>query len=289
MCVDLIMTLEEKINAIEIFNDPVINSLIVEGKTDSIIYNKVIEDANLSDIEFDVVIAENKNEVLKFLKKKTDLNFIMILDTDLDRYYNRIIENDRVLYTHYYTLENYLVLPEVIDIASRYFSSRNNPYKDGNTILNYIYTNIHDFVLFYIANNYYGWGISFEKRSVGKYDFHINLKIDKEKLREDFEKCKSEKSISSDFNWDEFDKIYSNLTNSYNVNELFNGKITFDAVYFYFSNKYPTIMCNRNKNIFKADLAKYFINSPEGKEFGCQLKSKMQKYFQVKTAKEIYA
>lgn len=114
---DLNKELDTIICEYEDFGVDIIPLLILEGKTDIQVYNKLLNDSKVDISKYNIVIGGCKNNISKFHEKykyKYKYNYIALLDLDYSERDNSKIISDKIMYTHFYDMENYLTNIDVI-------------------------------------------------------------------------------------------------------------------------------------------------------------------------------
>ena len=85
-------------------------ALVVEGETDVPIYQLLVNRLDKKGIRLDIVIGESKSNIIsRHNSNEFKFNYIIVLDSDLDRYLSLTIDDGKIIYTHGYSVENYLV------------------------------------------------------------------------------------------------------------------------------------------------------------------------------------
>ncbi|WP_282022711.1 DUF4435 domain-containing protein [Priestia flexa] len=256
------LTLEDKINAVDIYQDKR-PAIIVEGSTDLFVYEKVFTKLNLDWHEIDLVVAGGKPSLLKHHNAGINFDYIALLDLDYERIKGTCLQDERIIYTHFYTFENYITSLEIIaKVIDLYATIRDNPI-DPDLLLKDIFESIKPFSMLCLKKMNESWGIKLEDIGLEKWDYRTDLKLNLEKLEEYV--LSELRKINIDIenlNWVELEKeLDEAFANGLEYNNFVSGKRIFDALYYKIEEKYPTFMKSRNKSLFKKDLVSFIFEN----------------------------
>jgi hypothetical protein len=278
------LTIEDKTNAFNFFNDNK-PAIIVEGVSDKFIYEKVLNELDIEWGNIDIIYSGSKSSVRENYFN-IPFQYIAILDADKDIFLGEIILDDRIVYTDFYTMENYLTTDTVIDKLIKSFSTMNEEYIEGRILLEDIYNSIEPYILLCYKKAKENWSIKLEDTGLESFGYKEKLKIDTEELERHIIKECHKKSIPViEVDWDEIGKELSNeIKQDLDIRIITPGKRIFDALYYQIAKRYPSFMKGRSKSIFKKDLSMYLINDEFVETFLQKIKITLEKVLDIKSS-----
>ncbi|WP_196590507.1 hypothetical protein [Pectinatus frisingensis] len=250
------INLEDKINT-SLLEPHTLPGLIVEGKTDISIYDKMFSSSKvLSTIDF--IIGESKSAIITAYKSKT-INFpcVILLDKDYDGYLKSCLTDDNIVYTHYYTMENYLTTEAVIDATNKDFQSLHRKFST-NDIIKEVKAQIEPYVIFCLIKLKQHWDIKLEECNIVRWLEDNNLKA--EELRDyilgSLKKIGiKESKVALNEKYDE-EKLLFEKADKYQQEEVTHGKQKLAILFYVFKSKYNDSFEKRNVDVFTVDLLK---------------------------------
>lgn len=274
------INIDDKINATLLDNN--YPALILEGNSDFDIFLKLLDNSKLDWANIDIVIGESKSQILELHKNGLPFGYIAVIDADYDRYNNCIIHDWNLIYTHFYSIENYLTRPEVISAAINDFKVLHDPKITASAIIQEAIELLHPFISAQLEKMHYRWIFPLEKHRIERwwdskkscmdcdalFD-HItkNLRVcDLPYTKEQWIQCLASSR----------EKI-KELIASDRIDMLVCGKIKLDAVYYCFVKYFRRTMRNRHKMAFSVDLCKHILQSKEARDILDKIDDKLSK------------
>lgn len=248
------LTLEDKLNTI--FFEPLRPALVLEGDSDVEIYQKMLTLSRLDWGKIDIVIADGKNQIVQYIDNdRIPNNFVAVVDADYDYYNNSLIKNTKIIYTHFYTVENYLVRRPVLQKLLDDFKRIGNESIQVDDIIMDIRAMTEPFAMACVAKLSNGWKIPLESQNIERFFDKNSQTISQSKLEEYIYDELEERDIENPkINWRDIADKYDNLLVEFDEDQLITGKIKLDALFKYFVNKFPEQMKGRRKSAFRNDL-----------------------------------
>lgn len=292
----LVPALDEILLQIEDFGVQLKPVLILEGKTDFSVYDKMLTNSKINNSKYDIAVADGKKNINRFLKSKTieNVDYVALLDSDHDFYYSKNIQDEYVVYTHFYDMENYLTIIEVIESTYRDFKGVTTKSMNHNEFI----TTLKDMAYpSLIASEY-------KKRYLKKYGFDSTIfSMDIIRIKDtrlNYEKKLSERIATVkeiiineskkrnfkfdselweetlDFLSEEIGKLKSIELDEYIQMQL-KGRRVIDLYIEIFNTIFPQVMKDRTKVVFTNDLRKNFMASKQAKDLVQKLDNKLEK------------
>lgn len=249
------LTIDDKKNTW--FLDDDTPALIVEGKSDFYIYGKLLTYSKLNWEQIDLVVGECKNEIIKQHNNGIPFKYIALLDSDYDICKMRCIIDPKIIYTHFYNIENYLVSETVlIQTASDYKTIHDSEF-NSSEFLRTIEESLMPYILISVGKMDNDWKFSFEKSSIEKWDYQTNKKI----IHGEMEKflitqLQKENIIINEVDWFKLGESLENYLEEYEIDNLLNGKRKLEATYFHFKDLFKQQMQKKSLLNFTQDLCK---------------------------------
>ncbi|WP_429844550.1 DUF4435 domain-containing protein [Brevibacillus sp. FIR094] len=276
---DFYLTIEEKINTTLLEKHP-IPALIVEGSTDIQVYGHLLKKSEVNWELMDFVVGNCKNDIEKNMQAGLPFRYIAILDSDFERYKDELItDNENLIYTHYYNMENYLTCKEVIDSTIEDLRLVNSPQISSEKIIHDAIDSISPIIIGSLIKIDNDWNFPLESYGIEHkewWDNDVN-QVNAEKL-----KCFiTNKGVClTDEIWIKGATLLSQIRDTERIDLILNGKQKIDAVYHQFKKTFPHIMSCRNKKVFKFDLCKNIHNSKSTLELITEIDSKVSTLLQ---------
>lgn len=252
------LTIEDK-NNLKFFENDIRPALIVEGKTDYVVYSRIFLFSTISK-KFDVVVGESKNNILQYYNNnKMNFKFLVLLDADYDIFKNTCISDEKVIYTHYYSMENYLTLKDVVEKTFFDLMSIDTPnYLCADLILKEVMEQIEPFVIMCLMKLKHNWNIKLEEFKMDRWIYRGEVQYD---LLRDY--CAKElQSIDVNLNENDFLKTYKNesicFTNISTEKKdcVIHGKRKLEILFYTFKKFFPYHFKHKNIDDFVLDLLK---------------------------------
>lgn len=263
------LTINDKVNVC-ILEDSNIPALIIEGKTDFLVYSRMLIKSKLDWNKIDIVVGGCKTNILECHDNGLDFNYLILLDSDYQRYEQTLIEHDNIIYTHFYNMENYLTTEEVLEeTIYDFICIKDISNHDAKMLIKEAILSIEPFIVACILKIENNLSMKLEDLSIEdqRYWDSSNTRIKLEEFKcLLIKKCKDEEEKTKVKHlWDEqYDKkkefIMKNLEEG-KIDLILNGKQKFNSIYHIFFNKFKTRMKGRKIETFKYDLCKNLLSS----------------------------
>lgn len=278
---DLVYKLDEIICQIEDFGVSSMQPLLIfEGKTDINVYYKVLDKTNITFEKIEVTLANGKNNIVKFYKNYRDkFDYMAILDRDHSDRIGSQLNDNNIIYTHFYDMENYLTNIDVVYSTYEDFRSIKTTSFSKCDILNEMISIAYPSILAAEYKLKYLEKYS-EKSKIYSMDIikvkdqsfiSLDLTNKAKRVEKLIKKDLSEKNISLDYDlWNETigyvnTKIqstsYKNL-DTY-IQKLLKGRRVLEIYEVLFKEILSDEIGKRPKEIFKCDLRKNIFQSKE--------------------------
>lgn len=272
-----ILTLEDKINVSTFFEKDSPPALIVEGKTDTKIYSRMLVISELKWDEIDLVFAEGKRNIIKAIEDGLPFEYVALMDLDLDAYNNCCRTEEEIVYTHFYSVENYLTTEEVLDLLINDIRTIHQPIINANQIIERLEEELFPLAIACILKADHDWSIKLEQCDVMRWHSD-ERKIDANSLKEYLLQQLNSVGISMSSN--ELDELYIQKTADIKaagmvLDKIVPGKQKLTSVFFEFQRNFPHHMSRRQINIFTLDLYKYITESKYIKELVQEIDEKL--------------
>lgn len=284
------LTITDKINTC-MLEENTRPALIIEGKTDFIVYSRMLIKSELDWNKIDIVVGESKSNILKYHDEGLDFNYLILLDSDYERYEKKLREDDNIIYTHFYNMENYLTTEDVLErTIDDFVRITCRPNCDAKTIIKEAISSIEPFIVACLIKKENNLSMKLEDISIedqrywSKRDSCIKLEEFKkfllENCRDDEEKNKvktlwdKQYASKKEFIMIKFEKGEIDL--------ILNGKQKLNSIYHVFFNKFKIGMKGRNIHHFISDLCKNLLNSKYIAELVIMIDSHISKYMEDK-------
>jgi Protein of unknown function (DUF4435) len=271
------LTVNDKINAYNFFDDNK-PAIVVEGESDKFIYEKILNELDFDWENIDIIYSGSKSYIREnYLSIPFD--FIAIVDADKDLFLGEIILDDRIVYTDFYTMENYLTTDTVIDSLVKSYSTMNEKYIEGIILLEEIYKSIHPYILLCYKKAKEDWTIKLEDVGLETFGYKEKLKVEVEDLESHIRnECEKKSLTTIDIQWESIDEELScEFNQDFDIRLITPGKRIFDALYYQIANRYPSFMKGRSKSIFKKDLSMYLVTDTYVETFLEKVKNSFEK------------
>jgi hypothetical protein len=270
------LTIEDKNNLI--YLEPKARpGLIVEGKTDVQVYERFFVRSSLKG-QFEFVIGKSKSSIIEaYNRKQINFPYVILLDSDYDKYMHRCLNSTHIVYTHYYTMENYLTTEPVIDSTRKDFETTTTCI-NTNQLISELNENLKPYVLFCLIKlQHDGWDFKLEDCSIDRWFRNNHLQVDElinyiltELHKLDSTETKEHllhlyKTIEDEF--DEFDLQKKEL--------ISHGKRKLEILFFIFKSKFPYQFSHKDKNSFTIDLLKNISSCPSANNLIKEVEQKL--------------
>lgn len=295
-CQNLIPKLDEIELQIKNFGVQLKPILILEGKTDFCIYDKMLTHSKVNRSKYDIAVAGGKKNINNFFKSKIieNVDYVALLDSDHDFYYGKQIQDDYVIYTHFYDMENYLTIIEVIESTYDDFKGITSKSMDSKKFITALTDLAYPSL---IASEY-------KKRYLKKYGFDSNIfSMDIIKVKDTRLNCEKKlderiysvkeiiinESKKGNFKFDselwdktlyylseKLDKLEDIKLDEYIQMQL-KGRRIIDIYREIFNAIFPQLMKDRTKVVFTNDLRKNFMASKQAKDLLQKIDVKLEK------------
>lgn len=259
-----VLTIEEKIN-LSILEGDDIPALIVEGTSDVRIYGRLLTKSTISSDKYDIIIGKCKTEILKYHYSGLPFKYVALIDADYDHFNHSCINDNRILYTHFYTMENYLTLEEVLSQTIEDLKTIHSPNITSKEILNRAILSIEPIIVACLLKQDNKWPIKIEDCSVEDLRWWNgkSYSIDYNKFKSYLYDRFKDNSITLDSK--EFDIQYSLkkhfINTSSSIDIFAHGKHKLRSVFYVFKQVFPVSMDKRDVNVFIGDLCKNLFKS----------------------------
>lgn len=291
---DLILYLDELISQNEDFGVEIDAALILEGKTDFKVYDKMLLNSNVSRDKYEIVIGGCKTKIKNFLEDKVSerIKYVILLDSDHDHHIGEIIENNNIIYTHFYDMENYLTIADVVILTYEDFRGIKTKDVTREELIEKLkeiaYPSLIavEYKLRYLRK--YGNDKNiFSMNIIKPKDNRLSINID---LNQRIENVKNIILKDGEKNGSSFDldlwketigfisrEIYNlnYIDMDYYIQDRLKGRRVIDLYMEIFDKIFPDIMKERSKNVFTNDLRKNFMRSSQANELVYTLDSKL--------------
>ncbi|EOO05703.1 hypothetical protein IAW_05012 [Bacillus cereus str. Schrouff] len=268
------LTIEDKKSA-AIFEGNAIPCLIVEGTTDVLLYEKLLVDMEITG-DFDIVNGESKTNIKKFIEEEgEDVSFLylVILDSDYERYLNCCLNRENVIYTHFYTMENYITSHVVIQEVINHFSTLRTGRIDATQLMADIVDSIKPYILACLAKLNKDWNVKLEDVGLEKWDYRTDLQVNATKLLHYLE---SNLSIDLTQELESYEEELDTIIQTGKLELVVSGKRLYDALYWRLVQLFPQFMSGRSKKSFERELYCYMQYDSNAQE----LRGQIERYFQ---------
>lgn len=272
------ITIDDKINMG--FFEKQKSALIIEGKGDYDIYSRLLLRTTINE-EFDIVIGESKSNILAHHDSNIlNFSYIMLLDADYDHFKDSCRSDPQIIYTHFYTMENYLTTSDVVKETIHDFQNRGNLSVNEKLILEETIDSLMPLIVACNMKLNLSWNIKIEDHKIYRWWDENNLKINIDKLKRyiiDELKKQGQNVDNSDF-----ERLYSDtfeMIQEYPLDKIdciIHGKRKFEVLYCFFKHYFSMAFKNRNEHIFKFDLLKNIFKSSFAIELLNQIDKKMK-------------
>ncbi|HFK1403146.1 TPA: DUF4435 domain-containing protein [Bacillus cereus] len=273
-----LLTIQDKKNT-AIFEGNDIPCLIVEGTTDVLIYEKLLVNIEIGS-ELDIINGESKSNVKKFIEEEGDevaFSYLAILDSDYDRYLGRCLNHNNVVYTHSYTMENYITSNEVVEEIINRFTTLKTEKITASELLEDIINSIKPYILACLGKLENEWAVKLEDIGLEKWGYNHNLQVDQAKLL-----IHLKEQLELDLE-DELNNYEGKLNELIQDNELtlvLSGKRIYDALYYRLKQIFPKFMDGKSKKLFEKELYCYIHYDSKAQD----LRSYVENHFKQYTA-----
>ncbi|WP_256332328.1 DUF4435 domain-containing protein [Paenibacillus sp. CF095] len=260
---DYYLSIQEKNQATRLEGNKV-PSLIIEGKTDLKMYRFLLKQSLLDWNDIDIVVGTSKSNILAHHDSGTlRFNYVILLDSDYERYQKKLREDKAIIYTHFYNIENYLTTDRVLEATIQDFTTTQCSTITSDDILNDLLENLTIYMTACLAKLKEGWTIKLEDCSLERWWDQSSHKFDSEQFITYLVNELAEKGNDVTIeNLKILIDTFSPEIKKSSLDLILNGKRKVEFIYFYFS-RYRTLMEGRNKRLFMIDLLKNVDKSPQ--------------------------
>ncbi|PEV97693.1 hypothetical protein CN428_24420 [Bacillus cereus] len=259
-----LLTIEDKKNA-AIFEGNDIPCLIVEGTTDVLIYEKLLANVEIGS-DLDIVNGESKSNVKRFIQEEGDevsFTYLAILDSDYERYLDCCLEHNNVVYTHSYTMENYITSNAVIEEVIKRFTTLKTRKITASELLEDIINSINPFILACLGKLENGWAVKLEDIGLETWGYNKDLYVDRTKL---FEYLNEQLKVDLESELSNYEEKLNELIQANQLTLVVSGKRIYDALYWRLKQIFPLFMKGRNKKLFERELYCYIHHDSRAQE-----------------------
>lgn len=272
------LSLKDKIYSVKFLGDIAKPALIFEGNSDVHVYSRLLKLSEVDRKKFDIVVGECKTNILNYHDKLLiPFKYLAVLDSDFDRYNNKCRDDENLIYTHFYDMENYLTTSEVVHST---FSDLNDVYTNDITEEQLYLKMIDCLFAFIVAIKYKLMCLALvdkgedipifqlEDNSIKneKWWDNKNKKVDLDKMKNAMIQFYKEKDI--DFDENAWNNIISETKQEYidkkvgiPVDIIIKGRRLIEGYYFVFQYFLETVMKKREGEVFFNDLRKNISKS----------------------------
>lgn len=268
-----LLTIQDKKNT-AIFEEKAIPCLIVEGTTDVLIYEKLLVNIEIGS-KLDIINGESKSNVKKFIEEEGDevaFSYLAILDSDYDRYLGCCLNHNNVVYTHSYTMENYITSNEVVDEIINRFTTLNTEDITASELLGEIINSIKPYIFACLGKLENGWSVKLEDIGLETWGYNNDLQVDQTKLLNHL-KEQLENDLEIELN--NYEGKLNELIQDNQLNLVLSGKRIYDALYWRLKQIFPQFMGGKSKKLFERELYCYIHHDPKAQE----LRSYVENHF----------
>ncbi|AKR38647.1 DUF4435 domain-containing protein [Bacillus cereus] len=272
------LTIQDKMNAALLEGND-IPCLIVEGTTDVLIYEKLLANIEIGS-ELDIIIGESKSNVKKFIEDEGDevsFPYLAILDSDYERYLGCCLSHNNVVYTHSYTMENYITSNEVIEEVIRSFTTLKTRGITANKLLEDIINSIKPFIFACLGKLENGWAVKLEDIGLETWGYRNGLQVDQAKL---LSYLKEQLKVDLEDELNNYEVTLNKLIQTDQLTLVLSGKRIYDALYWRFKKIFPKFMDGKSKRLFERELYCYIHYDSKAQE----LRSYIENHFKQYTA-----
>lgn len=255
------LTLQDRLNLC-LFEPQSPPAIVVEGDTDLPVVSRLLKiSSQLSGLNPDFVVAGNKEAVLRAVADGALVfNYVAILDKDHDEFFDLLVDEPKILYTHFYSIESYLTRRGVVEAAVNSLANhRDAQTYDYDIMMNGFRAAIDPLLLLLIARvRLKGKWLSVKvcDVSVWKVASSATLELDQERALKWRDSSLEEAGLSvADFQREAaFLQEVAQTADEDDLLSIVPGRQVLDYVYFYFSIRYPEFAAKRSKKCFMVDL-----------------------------------
>ena len=242
-------------------------AIIVEGKTDIYVYEKLFTLSTLDFSCIDIVVGECKNDILRYVEKGLSFKYIAIIDADYSYMNGDVFQHNNVVNTHYYNVENYLCTNEVIKRMVSNFSTISIQDITSEQIIDDAIEAIKPFILACMGKQKFKWNITLEDYNIERWYVHEQKRIPYQDMEEYLlNNVDKDDVFAKNFSWNTLEDVLETHLHSMTMDHLINGKHKLNAIYFQFKYAFPLQMNNRRKETFITDLTTQVVHSGEAME-----------------------
>ncbi len=258
------LTIQDKMNESLFFdsNHRTRPALIVEGRDDMMVYSYLLKLSTLGkNAGIDIVLGEGKGNILRYHDEgRLVFDYVILLDADHDRWLDRCRQDEAIVYTHYYSVENYYTSADVIKAAVAEFS---NIYTSNDTtriILMEIYESLKPLHTAVVMKVECEWCIPLEKCGTEAWMDSKKGLIDPRKLATYITDQLEKSGMSPDnpYSAEDLEVIIVGAQGAEvsltEIDMVVSGKHKLRVAYYRFRCHFPEMMKNRSLDAFKTDL-----------------------------------
>ncbi len=274
------LTIDDKINTF-ILEGKDIPALIVEGQTDFEIYSRLLLKSSLDWSKIDIVVGKSKSQILEYHDNGLPFSYIALLDADYERHNSCCRIEPKLLYTHFYNMENYLTTIEVIEETINDFRTISSSNIKAEQIIFEAISSIEPYIIACLLKNKNSWSIKLEDYSIKNEQWWDKRKkcVDVVKMGKYISSSLNLLGVSfSEMDWNASYKdgqaILQSIFSSSSIDLVVNGKRKLEAIFFRFKKYFPTETAERNEKVLQWDLCKNIMKSSHALDLVNQIDSK---------------
>ena len=285
-CDSCYMTIEDKMNEILFLdqNCGIKPALIVEGHHDMVVYSHLLKLSALSFIrDIDVVNGKGKQNILRYHDEgRLVFDYVILLDADHDRWLNCCRQDEAIVYTHYYSVENYYTSADVIKATATKFSNIHTSNDTGTIIVIEIHDSLKPLYTAIAMKVECGWCIPLEKCGTETWMDPNKGVIDCQKLAsyvtDQLAKCSMLPDTS--YSVKDLEAILVDQSAELSLAEIdmvVSGKHKLRVAYYRFKRHFPVMMKNRSLHAFKMDLVREICRCEEAVNLVTEIESRFER------------
>mgnify|MGYP000962799558 CR=1 FL=1 len=257
-------------------------ALIIEGTDDMWAYSYLLKQTSFTRTgNVDIVVGSGRERILGYHDEgQLSFEYVILLDADHDRWLNRCRQDERIIYTHYYSVENYFTCTRVIEATVSDFADMFTRNDTAEVIVREVEESLSPIYAAIVMKIENGWCISLERCGIDRWMDSGTGFLDPLKLAsyvsdelkktgvmsgpEPVECCEAITSIDT-----------GNGISLPGIDMVVSGKHKLKAVYYRFKAHFPEIMKHRNLRTFQMDLAKNGHMSEEVASLVAEIESRL--------------
>ena len=145
-------------------------ALIVEGKSDYRVYSRILTLSQYAK-KFDIVVGDCKKNILRYYNdKEIKFDHVILLDADYDHLNNNCINDEKILYTRYYTMENYITMKDIVNKTLEDFMTiQTSADLSGDIVLKEVIDRLTPYIVVCLMKLHNNWNIAIEDCSIDRW------------------------------------------------------------------------------------------------------------------------